>query len=97
MTMLITLEEAAADLKITGNNEDKDLTRKIKQASAGILAYLGDADFLDSDGDIESDGVPDLIQQAVILWLRDLYSGGDGMTSTVKNILDLYGRTPTLA
>lgn len=95
--MFITLEQAARDLKITDNEQDKDLKEKIQQVSAGILSYLKDVDFYNSDGDFDIEDVPLLVQQAAILWLRGLYMGEIGLSQEVKNILDLYGRSPSLA
>ena len=53
MTQLITLEEAKAHLRVDHNLDDDDIDAAITDASAAVLAYIGDSQylFLDTGGD----------------------------------------------
>lgn len=53
MTQLITLEEAKAHLRVDHNLDDDDIDAAITEASAAVLAYIGDSQylFLDTSGD----------------------------------------------
>ena len=53
MTLLVTLEEAKAQLAMDHDADDDMITLQIEAASAAILAHIGDAQdlFLDTGGD----------------------------------------------
>ena len=87
MTMLVTLAEAKAHLRIDdfdsdGNPGDDDLTLKIMAASRAVLNYIGaDQYFLDSSGEPISTSaisLPDDISIATLLLVGDLYRNRDG-------------------
>jgi len=92
MTMLVTIEDAKARLRIVHDAEDLDLEMMIQQASAAVMNYLGLAqDYYtaatassDSDSDlVSSDGtttipVPDEVQLATLLLVGILYRDRDG-------------------
>lgn len=53
MTQLVTLDEAKAHLRVDHGLDDDDITLKIEAASAAVLDYIGDTQylFLDTGGD----------------------------------------------
>ena len=53
MTMLVTLDQAKSHLRVDHDADDEDITLKIEAASAAVLAYVEDSQylFLDSSGD----------------------------------------------
>jgi hypothetical protein len=53
MTMLVTLDEAKLHLRVDQDDDDDDITLKIEAASAAVLAYIQDSQylFLDTGGD----------------------------------------------
>lgn len=53
MTMLVTLDEAKLHLRVDHDADDEDITLKVEAASAAVLAYVEDSQylFLDSSGD----------------------------------------------
>lgn len=53
MTMLVTLDQAKLHLRVDQDDEDEDITLKIEAASAAVLDYIGDSQylFLDTGGD----------------------------------------------
>jgi hypothetical protein len=53
MTMLVTLDEAKLHLRVDHDADDDDITLKIEAASAAVLAYVEDSQylFLDTGGD----------------------------------------------
>lgn len=53
MTMLLTLDEAKAHLRVMTEDEDDDITAIVEEASAAVLGHIGDAQylFLDTGGD----------------------------------------------
>lgn len=86
MTQLVTLEQAKAHLRIDGNDDDADIERKIEEASAAVVSYLGSAaeSFLDTGGNptIDSAGpiLPWQVRAATLQLLTALYEnrGDDG-------------------
>jgi hypothetical protein len=93
MTMLVTVEDAKARLRIVHDAEDLDLEMMIEQASAAVLNYLNlPLDYYEataaagSDSDSEpvsSDGtvtipVPAEVQLATLLLVGILYRDRDG-------------------
>jgi hypothetical protein len=93
MTMLVTVEDAKARLRIVHDAEDLDLEMMIQQASAAVLNYLNlPLDYYEatavagSDSDSEpvsSDGtvtipVPAEVQLATLLLVGILYRDRDG-------------------
>jgi hypothetical protein len=94
MTMLVTIEDAKARLRIVHDAEDLDLEMMIQQASAAVMNYLGKpldyyteataAAGSDSDSEpVSSDGtvtipVPAEVQLATLLLVGILYRDRDG-------------------
>lgn len=82
MVMLVSLQQASDHLRRDGNDDDADLTLKIKAASGAVLNYLKSGeDFLDSAGDVELDSagdplfVPEEVQAAVLILVGMFYDG----------------------
>ena len=85
MTQLVTLDQAKLHLRVDQDAEDDDITLKIEAASAAILDYIGDAQylFLDTGGDeldLEDTSTDQaahrakhLCRQATLLVLGDFY------------------------
>jgi len=74
MAMLVTIEQAAAHLRIDDyTDEASDLTLKIQAASGVVLDYLEMV--IDDFGDSDSDGreIPAQIQQATLLLIGDMH------------------------
>jgi hypothetical protein len=107
MVKLVSLRQANRHLKVDNTDGDADMDDKIEAASALVLAYLGPAvDFLNSDGDVEEGtdgdpaGVPGLVRQAVLMQLGCFFNDrepGESLSPIVKNLLNLYGRSPVIA
>jgi len=81
--MLVTLEAAKADLQMDHSLDDEDIERKIHQASAIVLNYIGRGSTIydDSFGNIPLDasGEPDVpheVRAATLLMVRYLYDNG---------------------
>jgi hypothetical protein len=53
VTLLVTLDEAKSHLRVDHGLDDDDITIKIEAASAAVLEYIGDTQylFLDTGGD----------------------------------------------
>jgi hypothetical protein len=93
MAMLVTIEQAAAHLRIDDyTDEVNDLTLKIQAASGVVLDYLEMS--IDDFGDSDSDGreVPAQIQQATLLLIGDMHGyrgsgGGQGQTIFYEAVL----------
>lgn len=86
MKMLISLEQGKQHLRVDNDDEDNDITLKIKGASASVLRYLkaeGIADFVDSSGQLPEDSngvvidVPNEVESATLLMLGYLYRQRD--------------------
>lgn len=87
MTMLVTLDEAKEELRIDHDADDARLERHIRGASAAVLAYIGDSQylFLDTGGDeidlqdtsanLEGERAKDLARTAVFLMLHETFDG----------------------
>lgn len=93
MTMLVTLDQAKAHLRVTHSSDDADIELKVEAASGAVLNYLKSAAdaFLDSSGEpiMTTDSppvstVPREVQQATLLmlgWMFNFREGeGQGMT-----------------
>jgi hypothetical protein len=65
--MLVTLEEAKLHLRVDHDGDDDDITLKIEAASASVLSYIEDSQylFLDTGGD-ELDLADTSIDQAAL-------------------------------
>lgn len=81
--MLISLDYSSLDVRRDTTEDDVDLTAKIKGASSAVMHYCNwniDS-FTDSNGSVFEDSngialdVPDDIQLATALLVRDYYSG----------------------
>lgn len=98
MTMLVTLAEAKAHLKVETADGDAEITLLTKAASEGVLRYIKAA----TEADIPPDGV-DSVKAATLLQIGNLFRfRGDVenpetvLSPTVKAVL--HGlRAPTLA
>lgn len=87
MTMLITLAQAQAHLRVDSDADVADLTLKIHAASAVVLNYLksGVERLFDSSGALPTDsaGIPDIpyeVYAATCLMLGYLYKQRDEST-----------------
>lgn len=88
MTMLVTLEQAKAHLRVTHTADDDDIILKTEAASAAIINYLKPAvtdAFLDTAGDPIMTGdsppvstVPRIAQQATLLMLGWMFCYREG-------------------
>lgn len=98
---LVTLERAKDHLRVTSTVEDNEIDRKVEQASAIILDYLGSrADDGWSDGTVD---VPGPVETATLLMLTHLYENrGDDMKAdedawkAIERVL-MRSRDPALA
>lgn len=96
MTMLITLDEAKAHLRVDHNLDDDDIEDAIEDASAAVLAYIGDNQylFLDTGGDaldLEDTSADQaglraqaLCKRATKLLVGTFYRYRDGAAETVQ-------------
>jgi hypothetical protein len=89
MTMLVTLAQAKAHLRVQHDADDLDIELKVEAASGAVINYLKEAaeEFVDSSGEVimllTSDPgdspevyvstVPKVVQQAVLLMVGDFY------------------------
>ena len=56
MVMLASLEQVSQHIRRDTDADDEDVIKKIKAASSIILNYIdGNADFLDSSGEVDYD------------------------------------------
>ena len=110
MTRLVTLEEAKAHLRVDHDLDDLDITLKIEAASAAVLAYIEDAQylFLDTGGEpIEFDTTDtsteleqsalrarSLCQQATLLVLGEFYRNREPAATDVVPDRFGYGYLP---
>lgn len=110
MTMLVTLEQAKAHLRIDTADEDADLTLKIHAASSAVMNYLKSAIIFEPaivDGILVYTTVVRFeIQAAVLLMVGYLYKDRDsdpdreyepGMLPRPVTALLYPLRTPSLA
>lgn len=86
MTLLVTVDEAKDHLRVDHALDDDDIELKIEAASAAVLDYIGDSQymFLDTGGDLLDleDTSPDQaglralarVRQATFLLLTDWYT-----------------------
>ncbi len=71
--MLVSLDEARAQIRADTTDGDADLTLKIKAASNAVVTFLKDPSFVDSSGEIPEDsggiaiGVPEDIKIATLM------------------------------
>ncbi len=85
--MLVSLEEARAHIRSDTNDDEADLTLKIKGASAAVMTYIKVASWADSSGlvPVDSSGVaydtPDDIKSACLLLIGEFYKNREGEQS----------------
>lgn len=98
MTMLVTLVEVKAYLRIDTADNDGEITLLTEAASEGVLRYIKAA----TEGDIPADGV-DSVKAATLLQVGNLFrfKGDEAnpetvLSPTVKAVLHSL-RDPTLA
>lgn len=105
MTPLVTLEEAKRHLRVDHALDDDDIGLKINAASAAVLAYIGDTQylFLDTGGELVEFDTTDtgtapeeaalralhLARQATLLLLGDFYRHRDSGAATSAPGADL--------
>lgn len=106
MTMLVTLDEAKLHLRVDHNADDDDITLKIEAASAAILAYVEDSQylFLDSGGeeldlyDTSTDQAAHrarhLCRQATLLMVAEFYRNREPAATDVMPDRFGYGYLP---
>jgi hypothetical protein len=85
VTLLVTLDQVKAHLRVDNDDEDDDLTLKIHAASAAVLSYLKDTAYLyvDTSGETIAD-IPYQVQAATLLLMGAFYGnrGEDGGQSS---------------
>ena len=80
MVQLVTLTQAKNHLRRDTDDGDADLLIQIKAASLAVINYIADHSFLNSSGEPDYDsagdplGVPEPIQQAVLILIGNLDS-----------------------
>jgi two-component system OmpR family response regulator len=100
MTQLVTLDQAKLHLRVDQDAEDDDITLKIEAASAAILDYIGDAQylFLYTGGDeLDLEATTEfLVLIAALLELKSrlMLPGEDGMS--IARRLRQSGNMPIL-
>jgi len=91
MTMIVTLDQAKAHLRVTHDGDDEDITLKVHAASGAVINYLKSAAdvFLDTSGEVlgMSDSppvsaAPKVVQQATLLLLGWMFSFREGDADT---------------
>ena len=82
---LVSLEQASNHLRRDTTDDDTDLELKVEAASAAVITYIDDEDFLrDSNGEYEMDSddvvadVPAVVQAATLLMVGELYLAREG-------------------
>jgi hypothetical protein len=108
MTQLVTLDEAKAHLNLRAEDTDQDdyVTILIESASAAVLAYIGDAQylFLDTGGDeleLEETGLDQeglrarhLARQATLLMVGEFFRNREPAATDVVPERFGYGYLP---
>lgn len=94
MTMLVSLEEAKAQIRQTQDHEDEHIVLQIHAASAAVLAYLKSYDFVDSDGEAVAEEVPYQVKAATLILVAMLFRDRDGPASIVESSWDQDGYLP---
>lgn len=110
MPELVTIDEAKAHLRLTGSEEDLDLTAKLTVATDLVVAHVtqrDDGEWADEVAAWDADTVPTPVKHAVLVQFAELYRvrGDDDQTvgendaalsPLVRRLLSPY-RDPTLA
>lgn len=74
MAALITYDQAKEHLRLTGDEEENDLTLKMEQASAIVITYLKRPNHgWDVSTDPNDDPEFAIVQAAILMVLADLY------------------------
>ena len=104
MTRLVTLDEAKMHLRVDQDTEDDDIDLKLEAASAAVLAYVGDSQylFLDTGGDeldledTDQAGLRarHLCRQATLLVLGEFYRNREPAATDVMPDRFGYGYLP---
>jgi hypothetical protein len=105
MTSLVTLDEAKAHLRIDHDDEDESIELQIEAASAAVLNYIGDAQylFLDTGGDelmldpaTEQEGLraQQLAHRATLLLVGDFFKNREPTPDDVVDPRFGYGYLP---
>ena len=106
MTMLVTLDQAKAHLRVQHDDEDDDITLKIEAASAAVLDYIGDAqylfldtggddlDLLDTSGDQAGLRAQHLARQATLMLLGEFFRNREPAATDVVDAKFGYGYLP---
>lgn len=110
MTQLITLAQAKAHLRVDHDLDDDDIALKLEAASAAVLAYIGDTQylFIDTGGELIEFDTTDTgtqpeqaalralhtARQATKLLLGDFYKNREPMAADVVAPQFGYGYLP---
>jgi hypothetical protein len=85
---MITFDEAKSHLRVTHNDEDADITLKLKLAIAIVQDYVGDAPPFSNSRPWSED----IADAATLQVLGELYAnreaGADPLSPTVRTILE---------
>lgn len=71
--MLVSLEETKARLRILHEDQDDDIEKAIEGASESVLRYMG------VDAEDYTEGAPENVQNAVIVWVGIMMSDPNGI------------------
>lgn len=106
MTMLVTLDEAKLHLRVDNDAEDDDITLKIEAASAAVLAYVEDSQYLfldtggdeldlfDTSTDQAAHRAKHLCRQATLMMLGEFYRSREPAATDVMPDRFGYGYLP---
>lgn len=89
--MLITIEQAKAQVRVVHDAEDGEITELIEDASEAIVGYMKDAAdvFLTTGGDVIDEAVPADVRSACKLEVAHLFKNREGQSDS--KIPDQYG------
>ena len=106
MTMLVTLDQAKLHLRVEHDSDDDDITLKIEAASAAILDYVGDSQYLfldtggdeltldDTSTDQAAHRAKHLCRQATLLLVGEFYRNREPAATDVVPVQYGYGYLP---
>lgn len=79
--MLITLEQAKRQLRVTHDDEDYEIEETVEEASAAIVRYLkpsGADAFLDTSGELIEEAIPVEVKRACKITVTDWWKNREG-------------------
>jgi len=89
--MLVTLDQAKAQVRTAHDAEDETITLLVHAASGAVINYLKDAaeEFIDSSGEVVTDSsdipqTPYVVQQATLLLVGLMFADREGTSDLWK-------------